>query len=491
MDELTDVAAERAVLAGIYKYGEEAYVDVAEFLQISTFSDETNSVIYKVFENLFKQGVTTLDISSILAGAGELGLGYIFEDKTELEHLNSIFNTQIFLPNVRKWAAKIRHLEIARLLKTQLKEAQYSLNNITGTESLEHIVGIAESVIFDFSKLIIGSENSPELLGKDLDEYIQELKDNPCKLIGIDSGLPHYNTLIGGGFRRKTVSLIGARMKSGKSVLCINIGEYVSEKLKIPVLYLDTEMNKLDHWSRLLANITHNLGHPVEINDIERGEFAQSEEDSYIVGEAAHVLKNIPLYYHNIAGKPFEDIVGIMRRWVHRVVGFNEDGSTKDCLILYDYLKLMDDSAITKNIQEYQALGFMTTTLQNFAIKHDVPIFVTIQLNRDGIDKEDTSVFAGSDRILWLVTNYAIFKQKSPEEIAQDGVENGNRKLVVLNSRHGEGNTYGDYINVQFWGKYAKIKELNTKHNIQAQKKSDGMGVPQTALIPNDPNLPE
>ena len=71
-------------------------------------------------------------------------------------------------------------------------------------------------------------------------------------------------------------------------------------------------------------------------------------------------------------------------------------------------------------------------------------LFLTfIQLNRDGITKESTDTASGSDRIIWLCSNFTIYKRKSDEEIAKDGPENGNRKLVPVISRHGEGYTAG------------------------------------------------
>ena len=69
------------------------------------------------------------------------------------------------------------------------------------------------------------------------------------------------------------------------------------------------------------------------------------------------------------------------------------------------------------------------------------------------------------------MTNFTIYKVKSPEEIAADGPEHGNRKLVPVSARHGEGMDPGDYINVHFYGKYGKIVEGETKNNLKHSKK--------------------
>ena len=152
-----------------------------------------------------------------------------------------------------------------------------------------------------------------------------------------------------------------------------------------------------------------------------------------------------------------------MRRWVIKEVGLNDDGTAKDCVIFYDYLKLMDSAGISQDMKEYQVLGFMMTSLHNFATKYKVPIVAFIQLNRDGITKESTDTASGSDRIIWLCSNFSIFKRKSDEEIAEDGPNAGNRKLIPLVSRHGGGLEDNDYINCNMKGWCAKITEGQTK----------------------------
>ena len=106
------------------------------------------------------------------------------------------------------------------------------------------------------------------------------------------------------------------------------------------------------------------------------------------------------------------------------------------------------------------------TALHNFALRYEVPIMSFIQLNRDGINKESTDAASGSDRIMWLCSNFTIYKQKSDEEVAQDGPENGNRKLVPIIARHGEGLDDGDYINVLMKGAYAKLIEGQTAYEL-------------------------
>ncbi|NBQ16783.1 hypothetical protein EBU24_00505 [bacterium] len=467
---LCDPAAERAVLAGICTYGDSAYLDVADILQDSSFTIDSNAIIFKCLRTLCERQQTKIDIASIYSVAQELELSHVLSKKEEAQHLKAIMDFPVSLENVRKFAAKIRKLEIARLLRKQLENTQDKILEVTGNEPISSIIGIAEDSIFNFTSLLNDSDSGPEQIGSSLDEYIKQLEENKIDQVGIPTGFPIYDQAIGGGLRKGTINVIGARPKTGKTLLSDNMGKNIAA-LGIPVLNMDTEMNKEDHIHRLLAMMTE-----IEINAIETGKFAESPDKKNKISKAVESLKATKLYHKSIAGKPFEDQLAIMRRWLVKEVGLNDDGTAKECVIFYDYLKLMDSAGISQDLKEYQVLGFMMTSLHNFAVRYKVPIVAFIQLNRDGITKESTDSASGSDRIIWLCSNFSIFKRKSDEEIAEDGSENGNRKLLPLISRHGGGLDDNDYINCNMKGWCAKITEGKTHLEIKNNLKSSDEG---------------
>ena len=460
-----NVAAERAVLAGLYTYGIDAYLDVAPMLTPMSFTDRSNQAIYKCFSHLFEdKELKQLDESSVFSASKDLGYSWLVEKKDEINHLHSIFNTHILLENVRSFSAKISRLEVARMLRQQMRDADASLNDVGGDEPIEHILGIAEKCIFDFtSKLTNSSGTDPQRLSEGMREHIMDRLDNPTEVIGLPTPWPAYNEAIGGGCRRKAVSMIGARSGVGKSMLSDNLAKHLAE-LDIPVLYLDTEMSDEDHWYRIGANYAD-----VTINDLESGRCGQNFSEKERVVKALDKIESLPIDYINISGIPFEESLAIIRRWIHKNVGFEDDGRTKDCMVIYDYVKLMNGEDLKIGVQEYQVLGFMMTSLHNLAVRNDIPIFTMIQLNRDGIDKETADVVAGSDRVMWLTTNFSIFKPKSDEELQMSAAEEGTHKLVIVKHRHGPGMTRGDYINMKMEGSKARITEGKTKLKIQRE----------------------
>lgn len=452
-----DPAAERAVLSGLLQYGLDAHNDISGVISISSFYNNDNAIIFRCLENIFTQGKIA-DISSIVSSATELAVASVITSDENMRYIRSLTNFPSSLQNIRKEAIKLRKLELARDLRLKVKQIYDDLDSINGTETVEHIFSKAETPILDFTN---GYEpdNAPQKIGGNIEEYVEFLQNNSNRKVGISSGYFHYDNAIGGGFRRKTVSLVGARVKTGKSLFADNVAMYTAGNLGIPTLMLDTEMTQEDHQTRMLAYYSK-----VPINTIESARFNVNE--LYKVKEAAAKIARLNYHYESIAGADFEDILGIARRWVIKEVGI-EAGRTNDCLIVYDYLKLMSHSSISNNLAEHQVIGFQISELHNFTVKYDLPILSFVQLNRDGITKESTDVVSQSDRILWLCTNFSIFKTKSDEEIMEDGDENGNRKLIPLVSRHGPGMSEGNYINMHMQGEFAMIAEGQTAAQVR------------------------
>jgi len=482
---LCDPSAERAILSSIIKYGDKAYLDVTELLRDDSFTIDSNKLIYQCLKRLCSNSsYDSIDIASIYSAANELGFEHILSKPHEIEHLKAISDFPADIANIRKFAVKIRKLEIARLLHARLKITQNQLLEINGSESISEILGIAEESILNFTNSLSDSvDNNPISIGSNIDEYLLFLQDNKVDQIGIPTGFPVYDQAIGGGLRKGTINVIAARPKVGKTLLSDNMGYYIANTLQIPVLNMDTEMTKEDHIHRILA-----MSSELEIAKIETGKFADTPAELNKLKIAAENLKKSKLYHKTIAGISFEEQISLMRRWIIKEVGLKEDGTAKDCVIFYDYLKLMDSTGISQDMKEHQVLGFMMTSLHNFAIQYKIPIVAFVQLNRDGITKESTDTASGSDRIIWLCSNFTIFKRKTDEEIAEDGSDSGNRKLVPLISRHGGGLEDNDYINCHMKGWCAKITEGRTRLEIidNKHRKNNGFTINDN----NDEEIP-
>ena len=457
-EQISNPASERVVLSGIMKHGSEAFIDVDDIIETNDFTLEQNQIVYACIKKTLKNS-STIDLPSLLSAAEDLGMTESFKDRVPTDHIQGLINCDVQLENVRTHAIKLAILSAGREVRLRAKRVISDVNNINGDETIDQIISIGETPFFEMSSLLNSSaEDRPISLGDDIEGYIAHIEENPCEMLGVSSGFPRFDAAIGGGFRRQCVDLIAARPKVGKSMLADNVASHIAGELNIPVLVLDTEMGKQDHYNRLLAKFSG-----ININDISTGSYVKMVNGKERVAQAIKKIKEMPFDYMSIAGKPFEETLSIIRRWLVKRVGTDENGRRNDCMVIYDYLKLMSSSEINDSMKEFQVLGFQITKLHNFTVQYDFPCLSFVQLNRDGITKESTDAVSGSDRLIWLCSSFSIFKNKSDEEMAEDGGATGNRKLIPIATRHGGGLDDYDYINVDMKGEIGTVEERMTK----------------------------
>lgn len=455
-ESVSDLGSERAVLSGICQFGKDAHTDVSDIINVDSFVNENNQAIYKCLEEILVEA--TIDIASVVAKAEQLGLTFlVYKTQEDIEYLRSLFNFPIKLENVRVHAKRVAKLELIRKARKKHLDAYNDLSKLNGSETVDCILGISEKPVFDLINDIGDGEDKPNIIGARSSLYIDFLEKNKCDNIGLPTHLATYNSVIGHGFRRGTVNLIGARPGIGKSTLAMNFAIHLS-KLGIPILYLDTEMLYEDILPRILANISG-----INISTIEKGKFDITTKNRLL--DANKILQNIPFFYKTVAGKNFNEIISIIRRWLVKEVGSNNGRRNNSCIIL-DYFKVMNTDDLYE-FQEFQALGFAISNLADCMKIYDSTCCSFIQLNRDGDAKDVGTAISGSDRLLWLCSSFSILRKKMPEEILEEGKENGNMKLKTIKCRFGAGLDDNDHINLLMSGSTFRIEELGTKSNSQ------------------------
>lgn len=450
---LSDKGCERAVLSGICKYGTVGFFEVNDILDSSVFTDISNQLIYSCLEYMFAADVKIIDIPGIFSAANSLKYEkQICDSRENQEFIRSLFNFPIELSNLRSYAIKIVNLSIARNAQSKLHKAHRDLEGITGDEDTSKIIDIIESPYSSLMKELVRTEDGGDI-GENIEEYVQNKFDNPITNIGIPSPFAIFNSVIGDGMR-SGVHLIAARLKQGKSTFGKEVAIHVAKNLSIPTMYLDSEMDSSEQTDRILAGLSG-----IDIRKVEKGNLSQAEKDKLLY--TAKELKNVSLKHEKIAGKPFKEVLSLLRRWINHKVGYGDSGKVNPHLVIYDYFKLSDSSDL-KMMDEYQALGFQISALHDFCREFNTPILSFVQVNRDGINKESTDVIAQSDRLGWNAISLSIWKRKTPEEIGQNP-KAGTHKLIPLEGRFMSKLDPGDYINYYFDEAKSKITELKTR----------------------------
>lgn len=427
---------EHVILSSIYHGGADAFIDVSDLINESHFSALLNKFIYSSYDILFnqKQDFTVANIISTCLNQGI--------NEKDIGTIEQILNHHYDISNVRKFATKLKNKRLIKDAVQILRSNIQNLNNLSGGENTSEIFGVIESSIFDLiAKHSYDQTQNPQLYGEVAEEIVREWAENPSDNMGVPTPWDQYNESIGGGIRPGYVYLVGARSGVGKTSVGLNTGLYLTNN-EIPTLFLDSEMTLKDTLPRILASISG-----VKIRHIESGMFANNDFEKQKIHNGLSALKSLKFFHKSVAGKPFDEILGIIRRWIYTEVGINDEGVANDCLVIYDYFKIMDSAEID-NMAEYQALGFQISKLTDFAKRYNFPCLSFVQLNRDGITKDTSDVISGSDRLLWGCAALTLFREKSAAELTNDGPENGNRVLYTIKSRFGYGELEGKKINM-------------------------------------------
>ena len=441
--ESRDLISEESLIAFILQNGSKAASDIASRVFDNDFTSTLRQCIYRCCIDVCEESdIDSVLTNSLMSKAKYLGIESVVCSKESIDYIDELRSSPVANGEIDSIVRNVKFWSVSRSLKERLLSSVNYIDSLTGNEGALDVISNTEESVFGFLPDFIQGEDIVNL-GECALEHMEYIAENPMSQAGLPTGYMRYDQSIGGGYRRGTVNVVGARPKVGKSTFCLNVAKNVASN-NVPVLYLDTEMKKETQAAKLVSLVSK-----VGLNSIETGEFASKENLSVAVSDSLKQISSLPISHANAAGKKPSELLSIVRRWLSSVVGKDENGHTNDCLIILDYLKTMDLGDLGSN-QEYQYLGDFITKMHNFAIKYDVPILSTVQLNRDGINREDGGVVSGSDRILWLCSSLAFLKKKTDEDVAAgDSKANGDRKMIVIDTRYGSGmDASCEYVNM-------------------------------------------
>ena len=175
---MKDIAAERAVLAGMCQYGLDAYLEV-DFLTSQSFTDPMNQLIFDcVYKSISDN--TTVELSSILSVANDLGVAEQINSKDEIGFIRSLFNFPIVKENIGKYGVKVAKLQLSRDLLKTLEQSKQELLEVTGDEDVMDIVARIEEPLLDATGDIYkSSSKKSETIGEGLEDSRVAYTPNP------------------------------------------------------------------------------------------------------------------------------------------------------------------------------------------------------------------------------------------------------------------------------------------------------------------------
>lgn len=416
LENLVDVRAEQKLLACILKTT-EALMRLPENFSPDALTSTLNRSILLVIENLYNKGASPDPIAIADALPPDMqreleahgGWGF-------LETLKEIpvdpKNTEFIAKDLIDLATRRRIGDTGGQIAGMASDPQPIPKII---ENIEVAISDIEGRT-DVEVISIGSKSL---------EFVEEKMSHPAEVPGLESGFKELDRSIQ-GFQKGRLYVVGAPLKTGKSMILLNWAKHLAVDRGLPILWLSTEHSWEDEFSRLLS-----LTSQVREVTINNGTFSGFPVHVEQVSKAVEQLSGSPFWFCSMPNFNVSKIKRITRKYC-RVFGVKA--------LFFDYVKPVSDTA---NVREWQELGLLADGLKTLAASEGIPVITAVQINREG-RKEfreggemDTDFYAGSDRIAQFMSVGMVLRKPSKKESEEPDLF---RVLEVSANRHGAAN---------------------------------------------------
>lgn len=406
-----------------------------EYLRPKYFYDVVNGSIYWAIEQLYKNGVDTIDalnITNMLHSNAAV--------KQTIEKYN-LTNMQEFI-DMSQYAAR-HSMEEYILLVNNIVTASFKRDLYRVSVEIQASCFNPKADLSDLNYLVSEkitklteqyiTSQEVTLFGEKVEDLWEEIlcRRTEDGIYGIPSKYPILSEYF--TFEPGELVLLSARMKRGKSALFLNEAVH---KLKngIPVLYIDTEMQDRLFFERMIAHVSG-----VEIKKIKTGRYNDDEE--ILIRKSIEWIKNQPFVHLYLPQSTDEEIYAICKICKYKM--------GDDLFFIYDYIK----SNMASSSEQYNLLGAKTDFLKNkICGELNIPGFAGAQLGRN-------MEISDSDKIARYISTNVRWREKSVEEIQKDGLECGNYCLNIDINRNGQQMAEDEYIDMQFNGNVMRIEQ--------------------------------
>src|SRR5881409_2165564 len=274
-----------------------------------------------------------------------------------------------------------------------------------------------------------------------LDNLVERVDaQSPGEITGdtIPTGYGSLDKLLGGGFRRRDLILLGGDVGSGKSALALGIALRVAQQSP-GVAFLSGEMNEERLMERALA-----IEGRVAVDELRAATLTDQTRAG--VGGAAVRLRGLPLAVLPLAAPDFETLTA-------RLDPLRQLG-----LIVVDYLQLVPTPAgVTRSTQD-EDLALVLQRLKAQALERQVALLVVSQLARFATGRDNARPTLDDFGHLGAIKQHAdlalaIYREEmySPGY----GVE-GATELLVLKNRNGP----TGFVDLYFYRRWMRFEDM-------------------------------
>ena len=304
---------------------------------------------------------------------------------------------------------KIRSLSLQRKFISKMNDYVDKAHHIT--EDPSPLLEEAYGSVFDMlnqadSKSVDKDVYTPQDMAERGFIDAKKRFEDPEAHSGLKTGIP---TLDGYIKSLKDLNVIAASTGVGKTGLALNVAINLALK-KIPVLYINLEMDIDQMLCRVLANLSG-----ITVDEIELGRYEQDSSFANVAG-IAKKLEQSSLYMTHNKPKNINKVISLINKH-HSKHGIQ--------VVIIDYIGHIEaDKLSYKENNRRISLGRYNQTIKNACTKLGIKAIVVAQLNREG-DKDPDLVNVGEcwqlaqDADIFLILHYEMTRNADstgPEE---------------------------------------------------------------------------
>lgn len=318
---------------------------------------------------------TPVTLKDYLSGEPILGMGQM----AYLAHLAAQMGT---VSNAKEYARTIHDLYARRQViegaLQVVRRAQHAPVDATAESifnDLETHVSAARPVIGDAATDFEAFGDIP------VDEVYEAYRNGGADLIGLSTGIPRLDDLVG-GLAPSDLIIIGGRPAMGKTALATGIAVAIARRAaedaaKLggppkPVCFSSLEMSGSQLKQRVLAGMAG-----VSSRKLRRGSATGEEIKAFANAEAD--FRHLPLHIDHTGGLTIAQLKLRVRSFAKKRGGIS--------LLVIDYLQLLSGTSKTAN--RTQELTEITTGLKALAKELEIPIIALSQLSRSVEERDN------------------------------------------------------------------------------------------------------
>ncbi|NDG52235.1 MAG: hypothetical protein EBY39_04295 [Flavobacteriia bacterium] len=432
---------EKQLLAGLINHP-DTFFEVSPFISEGDFYNENsqvNKTIFFIVKNAIEQGSK---IDYVMLSERAVSLGVSFEDNINIaDYIQALSLRKTKKESIIEVAKDLKKLSARRKIANTANDVAKRMKNASQDEPFSKLVDEADRIYNEAMNLYDSTSENPENLFGDMEDWVEERGNDPVEEFGLVGPHSRLHSLYGSLLRPGNITTITARSGVGKTQFCLDFC-LKSSKLNgnVPVLHFDNgEMSKEELMGRLCSSLS---GVPLHL--IETGKWRRAGKD--IVDKVRAVwpkIKQLKLFYYNVAGMNVDQMVNLVKRFYYSQVGRGET-----MIFNFDYIKTTSENLSNKN--EWQVVGEMVDKFKQlvqkqilFEGKPVIAMMTSVQSNRSGITNnrrpenivEDESIVSLSDRIVQFSSHLFSLRQKSTDEMLESP-DFGTHKLICFKHRH-------------------------------------------------------